>query len=205
MKYHGNIAWNPNFIYIYIHLYEHTHNLHQNKHIIYTHRHTHTHMETWKPKRSNHNQKPRGRSKAAACKRHTKHSQSAGVCSICLSERLSQLTNSRPSSSRPKLAYSSSSSSSTSCISSSYSSPVRIFRNVNGEEVLTKSRSMLFFFQRRKQEDKNDGKIDDQIKRGFWSKLLPPRKKGLKHSRTTRERVITTVYWSSSLRTNLAR
>lgn len=151
-------------------------------------------METWKPKRSNYNQKPRGRSKAAACKRHTKHSQSTGVCSICLSERLSQLTNSRPSSSRPKLAYSSSSSSSTSCISSSYSSPVRIFRNVNGEEVLTKSRSMLFFFQRRKQEDKNDGKIDDQIKRGFWSKLLPPRKKGLKHSRTTRERVITTVY-----------
>ncbi|KAI3462202.1 hypothetical protein Pfo_018865 [Paulownia fortunei] len=168
-------------------------------------------MESWKPK-INYNHKPTGRSKAnAPCKKHPKHRQSPGVCSICLSEKLSQLTNT-DGSSRAKAANSPSSSSSylsslSSSNASSYSSPVvnytsrvdsearkymRVFKNIAGQDVLKKSRSTAFILQRRKEEDENGKNIE--MKRGFWSKLWPRRNKGLMHSRTTRERVITTVH-----------
>ncbi|KAL7135406.1 hypothetical protein ABFS83_11G093500 [Erythranthe nasuta] len=153
------------------------------------------------------------RAKAAACKRHPKHRQSAGVCSICLNEKLSKLTNNNNKKVFSKAVanyYSRSSSSDLSTLSSSnessYSSPVRnnrvefyeagkskrVFKNI---EVLKKSRSMAFFFQRRKDEDENyEKKVE--MKRGFWSKLFvfPRRNVKLTRSKTTRERVITTAY-----------
>ncbi|CAI9758129.1 unnamed protein product [Fraxinus pennsylvanica] len=153
-------------------------------------------MESWRPK-----YRKSGKSKAnAPCKKHPKHRQSPGVCSICLSEKLSQLSTN--SSSRSKIPSSSSSylsSLSSSSNISSYSSPVTgsIFRMASvargpmsslkstGKNMLKKSRSMAFIFQRRKEE--NNGKN----KSGFWSKLLHPRSKGLMHSRTMRERVVT--------------
>ncbi|KAL1566745.1 hypothetical protein AAHA92_02318 [Salvia divinorum] len=131
--------------------------------------------------------KANGRTKAnAPCKRHPKHTQSPGVCSRCLNEKLFRLTNGRAK--RPLTLASSSSSSSSSYISSlsssdesSYSSPVlsyapsraakstRLFK----KETLKKSRSTS---QAWKDGDQSVG----VLKRGFWSKLL---------SRTTRERV----------------
>ncbi|KAL0463174.1 UNVERIFIED_CONTAM: hypothetical protein Slati_0205000 [Sesamum latifolium] len=162
---------------------------------------------------NNHPHKPTGRSKngsaAAACKKHPKHRQSPGVCSICLGEKLSHLTNNptaNSSRSKPAAAHSPSSSFSSYLSSlsssnpSSYSSPIRrstavqarkstrVFKNV--DNVLKKSRSMAFVLQRRKEGDEN-GKSSEN-KSGFWSKLLQRRNKGLMHSRTTRERVITT-------------
>ncbi|KAL8038247.1 hypothetical protein ABFX02_11G093500 [Erythranthe guttata] len=150
---------------------------------------------------------------AAACKRHPKHRQSAGVCSICLNEKLLKLSNNNNKKVFSKVVanyYSRSSSSDLSTLSSSnessYSSPVknnraefyeagkskRVFKNI---EVLKKSRSMAFFFQRRKDDDENyEKKVE--MKRGFWSKLfmLPRRNVKLTRSKTTRERVITTAY-----------
>ncbi|XP_057809007.1 uncharacterized protein LOC131023480 [Salvia miltiorrhiza] len=160
-----------------------------------------------RPKIHKYNQKAYGRTKAnAPCKKHPKHTQSPGVCSLCLNQKLFRLTNS--ASSRPKrpanLPYCSSSSSSSSYISSSdessYSSPVlsyaasratkstRLFKNF-GQETLKKSRSMAFFLQMRKEEDKKCV----EMKRGFWSKLLSTKNKALMHSRTTRERVVAAV------------
>ncbi|KAL2521941.1 uncharacterized protein Fot_25864 [Forsythia ovata] len=153
-------------------------------------------MESWRPK-----YQKSGKTKAnAPCKKHPKHRQSPGVCSICLREKLSQLSTN--SSSRSKISTSSSSylsSLSSSSNVSSYSSPVNgtSFRvasvargsminslKTTGKDVLKKSRSMAFVLQRRK--DDNNGKN----KSGFWSKLLHPRNKGLMHSTTMRERVI---------------
>ncbi|XP_011085886.1 uncharacterized protein DDB_G0287625 [Sesamum indicum] len=179
-------------------------------------------MESRKPKMNNnnnnnhnhHHHKQTGRSKngsaAAACKKHPKHRQSPGVCSICLGEKLLHLTNNPTTScsrSKPAAAHSpySSSSSYLSSLSSSnassYSSPIRRFDSVqarkstrvfkNVDNVLKKSRSMAFVLQRRKEGDEN-GKSSES-KSGFWSKLLQRRNKGLMHSRTTRERVITTA------------
>ncbi|KAL8046987.1 hypothetical protein ABFX02_08G209800 [Erythranthe guttata] len=138
------------------------------------------------------------------CKKHKRHIQSHGVCSICLSEKLSQListpiTNNNNSLSPPPSSSSSSydlSSLSSSSNPSSCSSPMaieysrqrlmessksrrstRVFKNV----VLNKSRSMAFI------SDEN-GK---NSKRGFWSKFLPKTRKGLlMHSKTMRERAI---------------
>ncbi|XAR62132.1 hypothetical protein NMG60_11016766 [Bertholletia excelsa] len=119
------------------------------------------------------------------CRKHPKHRQSPGVCSVCLRERLSQLstTSSRGGRGGGGAATAGSSSSSSlsplsSDSSSSESSPIHY-------SILTKSRTVAFAPQRREGE-KN---------RGFWSKLLAPRKKkdgGSLHSRTMRERVITT-------------
>ncbi|CAK7347186.1 unnamed protein product [Dovyalis caffra] len=151
-----------------------------------------------------------GRSKPdGKCKKHPKHKQSPGVCSVCLSEKLSQLSTSATTSrstSTNTMDYSSSSSlssyySSSSC--SSYSSPMHRFQYptqgrgslpvfFNSKNIfLTRSRS-LAFVPRRGNKDCHEKK-----KGGFWSKLirLPKNKKveeGLVHSRTMRERVIIT-------------
>lgn len=144
------------------------------------------------------------------CKKHPKHRQSPGVCSLCLTEKLSQLSSRRtaassatvgsscPSSSASSLSSYYSSSSASSC-----SSPLRPYRFVkegkasisflfNGKNVLTKSRSVAFF-----PRTKNIGDDDDDKKKkkgGFWSKLLRPRSKRMEetlmHSRTMREREI---------------
>ncbi|KAK6127481.1 hypothetical protein DH2020_038776 [Rehmannia glutinosa] len=145
-------------------------------------------MESWKQK-TNYNQKPSLiRSKLAnePCKKHPKHTQSPGVCSICLSEKLSKLSNTNNKKSG-KSQFSSYSSSYLSSMSSSYdasynSSPniklnMRVFRKndtiLSGQEMfMKKSKSMAFALQRRKEEEKNV-----ETKRGFWSKLLPRKNK----------------------------
>ncbi|KAF5739752.1 hypothetical protein HS088_TW12G00962 [Tripterygium wilfordii] len=152
------------------------------------------------------------------CKKHPKHKQSPGVCSLCLNEKLSQVSKTRLRGTRTDSSSSSpsplSSEYSSSSCSSSYPSPLHhryrfstregnskgslsfMFsgkkNNVNG---LTKSRS-LAFVQRRGGGD--DGYSDYKKKTtrggGFWSKLLHPRRKktetGLVHSSTMRERTI---------------
>lgn len=146
-----------------------------------------------------------------ACKKHPKHKQSPGVCSICLGERLSKVSISARSSSKLGTSWSTSSSSSylsslSSSSDSSYLSPavnyacrldleprksIRVFKNV-GQNVIKKSRSMNFGLRRRKEEgsvDENKGKNID-IKRGFWSKLFPRKSRALMQSKTIRERVI---------------
>ncbi|XVE60531.1 hypothetical protein DITRI_Ditri05aG0136300 [Diplodiscus trichospermus] len=157
-----------------------------------------------------------GRSKPneGYCKRHPKHRQSPGVCSLCLREKLSQLsanpslrcTTSRVASS---CYYSSSSLSSyySSSSASSYSSPMHRYRFTTegkgtsfslllfstGKNILTRSRSVAFASRMRSKEAKK--------KSGFLSKLLHPRntKKeeeatGLEHSRTVREILTTRVH-----------
>lgn len=52
-------------------------------------------------------------------------------------------------------------------------------------DMLKKSRSMAFVLHRRKDEK------NEKNKSGFWSKLLHPRRKGLMHSRTMREKIST--------------
>ncbi|PIN10127.1 hypothetical protein CDL12_17289 [Handroanthus impetiginosus] len=158
-------------------------------------------MESWKSKFPKLYKSSR-RSKPAIngpCKKHPKHIQSPGVCSICLTEKLSHLLSNPVnirSSSKPVRSPSSSTSSSSYDLSSlsssnasSCSSPVVIYTRRDGRKysvrVLKKSRSMAAFVPtRRKQEDGS--------KRGFWSKLLPGNR-GLTHSRTMRERVVTIV------------
>ncbi|PON46775.1 hypothetical protein PanWU01x14_248700 [Parasponia andersonii] len=56
------------------------------------------------------------------CKRHPKHRQSPGVCSLCLRERLSQLNKMDPTSSSRRITSAASGSSTTSSLSSYYSS-----------------------------------------------------------------------------------
>lgn len=155
------------------------------------------------------------------CKKHPKHKQSPGVCSICLGERLSQLSSSKKTTKKALRTPSSSSSLSSlsSCDSSSNASscasPVRrrnyggmgrsegkgyvSFFKVSGKNIiLTKSRSMEFYPRRPDREHVND---DYRKKKGgFWSKLIGSRGKkmdheaGLMHSKTMRESVSTGVH-----------
>jgi hypothetical protein len=160
-----------------------------------------------------------GRSKAdLKCKKHPKHRQSPGVCSICLTEKLSQLSSRKNSETTARSSCCSSSASSlsscysSSSASSSCSSPLRRFRFtkegktssisflLNGKRVLTKSRSLAFVARMKNNGDDNDDDDDYKKKKkkkvGFWSKLLHPRSskrmgETLMHSRTMREMVIT--------------
>lgn len=132
--------------------------------------------------------KPNGR-----CKKHPKHHQSPGVCSLCLKEKLTQLSAS--TSRRTTSACSSSSSSSFSSYYSSSSvsscaSPMHRFRFTNegksssnsvsvfllsGKHGIMKSRSMAVVPRRR---DREGGGVDHHLhnksanKSGFWFKLL---------------------------------
>ncbi|KAJ8772078.1 hypothetical protein K2173_027255 [Erythroxylum novogranatense] len=147
--------------------------------------------------------KPDGR-----CKKHPKHQQTPGVCSLCLNEKLSNLLTASSRGRGTRKDYSSSSSSSlssyySSCSNSSYSTPIpqyRYFPNgkgssfsylFGGKNALTKSRSLAFTSRMRRDKVCDD---DNQKKGGFFSRLLRPRHKrtdeGLVHSRSTRERVI---------------
>lgn len=141
------------------------------------------------------------------CKRHPKHRQSPGVCSICLKEKLAQLSGSDSSSSSSRAARSGSSSSSLSSYASSLSSsnassctsPAVDFRRRlepdardSSVRFFGKSRSMAFVTRRRKEEpDRSAGEEVGIGKGGFWSKFLPRKTRGLTHSKTTRERIVT--------------
>ncbi|XAR48539.1 hypothetical protein NMG60_11031390 [Bertholletia excelsa] len=133
-----------------------------------------------------------GGAKAGAlrCKRHPKHQQSPGVCSLCLRERLSQLSTSNPRKAsglvNKYLSFSSSSSdlSPLSSHCSSYQlSPVRL-RHRRATEAkgwsgalllgrsrkeLKKSRSLACVAREREREEGREG---IKKKSGFWSKLL---------------------------------
>ncbi|EEF48547.1 uncharacterized protein LOC8281689 [Ricinus communis] len=149
--------------------------------------------------------KPDGR-----CKKHPKHKQSPGVCSICLSEKLSQLSttssSSRATSSMDSLSSSSSLSSYSSSSCSSCSSPMHRYRPghegkgsfsflLSGKNVLTRSRSLVFISRTKIRGNKEKVDNDHKIKKtGFWSKLrLRPKNKGMEeglvHSRTIEERM----------------
>ncbi|XVF36662.1 hypothetical protein REPUB_Repub19eG0076500 [Reevesia pubescens] len=154
------------------------------------------------------------------CKRHPKHRQSPGVCSLCLGEKLSQLLAPSSSSSRrcntttnvdsSNCSSSSLSSYYSSSSASSSSSPMYRYRFstkegkgtsfslllFSGKNILTKSRSVAFASRMRSKD--GDGKKN---KSGFLSKLLNPRNTkrkeeatGLVHSRTMREILTTRVH-----------
>ncbi|XP_031257506.1 uncharacterized protein LOC116144798 [Pistacia vera] len=145
------------------------------------------------------------------CKKHPKHRQSPGVCSLCLREKLSKLSTSSSSRVYSSTMESSSSSSLSSYYSSSEASscasPMHRYRfttegknNISlfslsfvSKNGLTKSRSLAFFPRTRgKEGDDHDNK---KKKGGFLSKLLRPRSKkieaGLMHSRSTIEIAVT--------------
>ncbi|KAK6940193.1 hypothetical protein RJ641_029724 [Dillenia turbinata] len=147
----------------------------------------------------------RSRTESTRCRRHPKHRQAPGVCSKCLSERLSQLSSSSCSTSGNTLPSSSSSSSLSSYSSSSgssCSSPIRQAYRIRSvttrgpvsiKNALTKSRSMAFITKMGGGET-SDGKK----KRGFWSKLLPSANKrktneDFVHSKTMKEIVTNRV------------
>ncbi|KAB2093242.1 hypothetical protein E1A91_A02G086900v1 [Gossypium mustelinum] len=123
-----------------------------------------------------------GRSKLndKACKKHPKHRQSPGVCSLCLREKLLQLSASSSSGSTTTITTiasscsSSLSSYSSSSSASSYSSPMHRYPFptegkdsfslfFSGKNILTKSRSVAFSSRLRSNRT------------GFFSKLLLPR------------------------------
>ncbi|KAK7275796.1 hypothetical protein RIF29_16920 [Crotalaria pallida] len=148
--------------------------------------------------------KPNGR-----CKKHPKHHQSPGVCSLCLREKLTQLSSSIssrriPTSSTTACSSTSSSLSSyySSCSSSSCASPMHgrfrfategksgsnsvPFFMMSGKQGIIKSRSMIFGPIRRR--DHREGGVDhvnksSANKSGFWLKLLHPKSKRMEDLR----------------------
>lgn len=129
--------------------------------------------------------KPKKPNTIIICKKHSKHQQSPGVCSICLSEKLSKLsktsriinTTSSCSSSSSLSSLSSSSSDVSSCSSPAYRrmKTMATLRNGSNINVLTKSRSLVFVTKRKEGEIEENGKNKNK-KRGLLSKLLHPRK-----------------------------
>ncbi|GER27270.1 zinc ion binding [Striga asiatica] len=112
------------------------------------------------------------------CKKHPKHRQSPGVCSLCLNEKLSKVANhglsrgSKAIYSCPSSSYASSLSSSN---ASSYSSPIgryekssaRFFENApHGQDSFKKSRSMAFVWRRSKDGEIHKGCKQTESKRG---------------------------------------
>ncbi|KAL8225500.1 hypothetical protein R6Q57_018057 [Mikania cordata] len=151
-------------------------------------------------------------SSVASCKKHPKHHQSPGICSLCLKERLSKIISS--SLSAVINVSSSSSLSSISSVSSAYSShdnssnassyaasPMQNNRNrrkidnlegkgylyflrKNTNGVLKKSRSMAFV-----NDQRNVMQDHEKKKFGFLSKLTGSKRSSsrMMHSRTMRE------------------
>ncbi|KAI3442781.1 uncharacterized protein J3R85_001049, partial [Psidium guajava] len=132
------------------------------------------------------------------CRKHPKHRQSTGVCALCLSKKLSQLSSgsylrSKTSANRRYSISSSSSSSSLSSYhsssgSSSCSSPIHhrygrfaheaksgpLSMLFGGKDGLKKSRSIAFVPKARTGQEIIKG---EKSKRGFWSKLIRARRK----------------------------
>ncbi|CAJ1971733.1 unnamed protein product [Sphenostylis stenocarpa] len=135
------------------------------------------------------------------CKKHPKHNQSPGVCSLCLREKLAQLSSSN-SRTRPSSIASSTSSSSVSSYSSSYyssasasssASPMHCFCFT--AEGKSSSSSVSIFLLRgnhgivqgrcRSLDRDCEGGADhgrdrSACKRGFWFKLLQPKSRRMK-------------------------
>ncbi|CAL0327363.1 unnamed protein product [Lupinus luteus] len=129
------------------------------------------------------------------CKKHLKHNQSPGVCSLCLKDKLSHLSS---SSKKPTSCSSCDSSSASSSLSSYYSSssasscasPVHPFEETksgsssnsiflmssSSKHGIVKSRSIAFLPRRRKDGDEDHNKKSTK-KEGFWFKLLHPNNK----------------------------
>ncbi|KAG6608260.1 hypothetical protein SDJN03_01602, partial [Cucurbita argyrosperma subsp. sororia] len=132
--------------------------------------------------------------RCCCCKRHPKHRQSPGVCSLCLTEKLSQILTATTSSRKISDSLSSSSSDSSSYYSSvsscsSCSSPNRLYDKATASSMYKKSRSMAFASRFRRGTDSDSGKKSHL---GFWSRFLnrPRRKRmeldeALMHSRSS--------------------
>lgn len=135
------------------------------------------------------------------CKKHPDHRQQPGVCSICLREKLSHLSNLSPSPSqmiRTIVAVSSLSANSSYTSSTSITPPIHqrhrrhastggslgfiISRTAGG---LKKSRSIAFIATSEEEDEKHTKKG------GFWKKLIRSTGKGTRkvfmHSRTVKE------------------
>lgn len=124
----------------------------------------------------------RSRKPDERCGRHPRHQQPPGVCSLCLSEKLTQLSSGAgggSSSSRSTAAsfngaedssYSSSSSLSpyeSTSSASSQLSPLRRYRSVKGSGLFG-ARSIALITRRRVKEEGGSKR-----KGGFWSRLIP--------------------------------
>lgn len=143
------------------------------------------------------------------CKKHPKHRQSPGVCSLCLTEKLNQVSTSTSSSRKTTLiAANSSSSSSVSSLSSYYSSswasscasPVQrrfdrgkstfsssisfFLLNHGKHGQLTKSRTVAAVPGRK--DGEGGVNIKSNKKGGFWHKLLHPKSKRMKENDTNK-------------------
>ncbi|RDX57647.1 hypothetical protein CR513_63093, partial [Mucuna pruriens] len=141
------------------------------------------------------------------CKKHPKHQQSPGVCSLCLREKLTQLSSSN---SRwrisPTITASSSTSSSFSSLSSSYyssasasscasplhcfcfttqgksTSSLSIFLLSGNRPIINSRCSSLDIIPRRRDCEGGLDRCHNKslYKSGFWFKLLHPKSKGMK-------------------------
>lgn len=130
----------------------------------------------------------RKRPDISRCKRHPKHHQSPGVCSLCLHEKLSKICSgsSRSSSSssssssskffRMQYYYYSSGLSSSSSLSPSSSSGSSMASPVHryDRNVLVKSRSIAFV-SRKGREVNRDNEGSDDKRLGFWWRLISNR------------------------------
>lgn len=128
------------------------------------------------------------------CKKHPKHTQSPGVCSSCLRERLSQLSSSNNtlsgscSSSSPSSSSSASASSESSPPHPLYLSSVLPVSASGG--LFGRSRSMAVVAGGNGNGNGKGGVVGNRKKRGgFWSKLLGVsnrrrKEEGLSHSKT---------------------
>ncbi|KAG5063937.1 hypothetical protein JHK85_005120 [Glycine max] len=143
------------------------------------------------------------------CKKHPKHHQSPGVCSLCLREKLSQLSSSFNSRRRISSICSSSSSSMSSSYYSSASasscaSPMQCFCFTTTEGKITSSSNSVSIFLLSsgnngiikgrcrsldivpRKRDCEGGGVDHHghsmsaYKSGFWFNLLHPRSKRMK-------------------------
>lgn len=130
------------------------------------------------------------------CKKHPKHVQSPGVCSLCLRDKLSQLPTTSQKTTSATVGSTSSSLSSyySSSSGSSCSSPMHhhdhnhlSFSTTTGSSVsvflfpkhgggLVKSRSMAVAPRRRKIDNESEVVVSKK-KSGFWFKLLHPKSK----------------------------
>lgn len=125
------------------------------------------------------------------CKKHPKHTQSPGVCSSCLRERLSQLSESLSSS--PPSSDSSVSASSES--SPRLPPPLYLSSVAAAEGLFGRSRSVAVIVEGKGKIGKGGGEVGNRKKRGgFWSKLLGGsnrrmKEEGLLHSKTMKEAV----------------
>lgn len=115
------------------------------------------------------------------CKKHSKHKQSPGVCSLCLREKLSRLSLPITSSTASSYSLASTScASSLSCSSSSAcsrASPINIFPfTTESKSSNSSSFSSIFFLNGKHGIIKSRSMAVGTKKGGFWSRLLNPTK-----------------------------